>query len=172
MNCLYAGLFASSLYSRQVHHKIQNNMSFLNCLTISIDIHSIGHTVWSPEHFKHSVFLQDSSNCNTIIRSEQFKKWQNNLSSPLFAPRKHKELHLIDQRFTVKVRGVVEDCMSNPRCLIITYLKDIEKTILTLLIRSSIQWRMIHCQVKDLPQSLDILCTYLSKISKGIQFTK
>ena len=31
---------------------------------------------------------------------------------------------------------------------------------------------MIHCQVKDLPQSVDTFYTYLNRISKGIQFYK
>lgn len=61
------------------------------------------------------------------------------ISLPYLSHRKHKELHLIDQKFIIEVREVAEDCISYPGCLSLTYLEDIEKTILTLLIISSIQ---------------------------------
>lgn len=155
----------------QVHHKIQNNVYCLNHLTIYMAILPIGYTVSSPECLKRLVIHQDSSNCNTTTRNEQVQKWQNN-SLLSFSSRKQKELHLVNWKFIVKARGVVEDCMSNPRSLSLTYLEDVEKTILTSLIRFSIRWLMTHCWVKDLPQSVDIFYTYLSRVGKGIQFTK
>lgn len=84
-----------------------------------------------------------------------------------FSSRKQKELHLINQKFIVKARGVVEDCMSNPRSLSLTCLEVVD-FILTSLIRFSIRWLMTHFWVKDLPQSVDTFYTYLSRDGKGI----
>lgn len=40
-------------------------------------------------------------------------KTHRTISLPCFSCRKDEELHLIDQKFTDKVMGVVENCMSN-----------------------------------------------------------